>query len=375
MYGTTVLHRSRETHFNYVTCPYIDKFIFVMRTRRASLSFRRDCCDKSVLAVKIIEMKKNAAMIFGIQSDRCRGMNFPFNDSVFRSEKKQKKLSLPLSPNVKRLFQIGTYVSVQFSFSPGTFQFSSALFSFYSSGYILELTISSGAAATLDFVQRSRRPQGLKKAARNVVERREYFSTLENVGRSSEVRLGKLINLFIRRINIVIVLRLAQRPHGSHFPTCLIGRPLADGDFDRETPSLAWGAAYKLMNVQHHDIPSFTLALPMLHYSGREYKQIRSCRGKGNPHYALIARWDSDLENRFSWLLDIENADPCLWMGKYCFLSCVTFLILFVWDWDDKWNLFFIFSDVVNRAKIKVLHEEQRRVCSWKNQNSFHYLY
>jgi len=58
-----------------------------------------------------------------------------------------------------------------------------------------------------------------------------------------------------------------MRPHGSHFPTCLIGRPLAGGDFDRKTPSLVRGAVYKLMNVQHRDILSFSLALPTLHYS------------------------------------------------------------------------------------------------------------
>lgn len=43
----------------------------------------------------------------------------------------------------------------------------------------------------------------------------------------SGARLGKLINLFIRRINIVTALRLAHGTRSSHFSTCLIVRPLA----------------------------------------------------------------------------------------------------------------------------------------------------
>jgi len=157
------------------------------------------------------------------------------------------------------------------------------LFSFHSSGYILELTTSSGAAATSFGVR-----EGLENRRRLSETSRNGASI--STSRSSGVRLGKLINLFIRRINIVIASRLVRRPHGSHFPTCLIGRPLAGGDFDRKMPSLARGAVYKLMNVQHRDILSFSLALPTLHYSDREYKQIRSCRSKGNSHYVFIVR-------------------------------------------------------------------------------------
>lgn len=104
-----------------------------------------------------------------------------------------------------------------------------------------------------------------EKTARNR-RRRASASALEDAGQSSDgaARLGKLINLFIRRINIVTALRLARAvaaaatspPHlsyrsaGRPSPSLLHAeRTLAAGDFDsRKLPSFANAEAMERVN-------------------------------------------------------------------------------------------------------------------------------
>lgn len=220
---------------------------------------------------------------------------------------------------IKRPFQIGTSVCIGSIFIFTWHQFSPVLYSFHSNGYIfVELR---------DFIWRSGDVvlssafMKISKVEEDCQKRRECFSSLEDAGRSSGARLGKLINLFIRRINIVTASRLAVR-----LPLPYLSYRLSFGRWRfrlGNAKSCMRGRVINWWAFNIVDIPSFNLVLPTLHYSGCEYKQLRSCCGKGNSHYALIVLWDSDLENRFcSCLVNIENTwHPHFRIRKYYFLK------------------------------------------------------
>lgn len=155
----------------------------------------------------------------------CREVNFRFNEFPVSWGKKKRERKEREKPRKEAISNRRSYVSAQFSFAPSNFP--RVLFPFHSSGYILELTTSSGSSsvATLYFVR------GFRSRMRRLPETvgGASASALEDAGRSSDgaARLGKLINLFIRRINIVTALRLARAAAATSplLLTCLIGRP------------------------------------------------------------------------------------------------------------------------------------------------------
>jgi len=109
-----------------------------------------------IFTIKIIEGRK--VLWWSLKFSPTTAAEWTFLLTTTFSGKKKRKGTV-FSRCCQRLEghfrSVRSYVSIQFSFSPGTFQFSPVLFSFHSSGYILELTTSSGVAATLYFVQRS----------------------------------------------------------------------------------------------------------------------------------------------------------------------------------------------------------------------------